>query len=158
TARFYRGGEALWIDYGALRPFHLRAPEQRKVFAGPPRSRRGIFDDPGRDDITFMVDFSAVERAAREAGWTLAFNGPQAELARRSGVVLDHDSQELIVRHRALGWMLALVGADPEYAWRRGAMSWSGERPASGHVPVRRYVQRSVREFLDRTRSPFRLL
>jgi SAM-dependent MidA family methyltransferase len=156
SARCYQHGEALWIDYGAADDFHLTAPERRKVFAGPPRSGAGVFDDPGRDDITFMVDFTVAARAATSAGWRVAFYGPQAELARRTGVRLDRHAVDLIVRHRALTWMLALVGAHPEQSWRRGAVTWAAA-PAADRVPVRRYVQRSVAEFVN-PRSLFKLM
>jgi hypothetical protein len=149
-------GDALWIDYGALREFQLAAPESRKVFAGPPRSRMGVFDDPGRQDITFMVDFSVAAAAAREAGWRVVFNGPQAELARRSGVRLHAGITDLIVQHRALTWKLALLGRHPEHSWRRGAVTWA-KGAAAGRVSVRRYVDQSIREFLSE-RPPFRLL
>src|SRR4029453_12915762 len=69
TARFYRHADALWIDYGEQREFHRRTQESQRLFAGVPRSGAHIFDDPGRHDITFMVDFSAVMSTAREAGW-----------------------------------------------------------------------------------------
>jgi SAM-dependent MidA family methyltransferase len=157
TARCYGHGDALWIDYGASRPFHLRAPESRKAFAGPPRSLRGVFDAPGRDDITFMVDFSLAQAAARQAGWRVLAYGPQAELARRGGVTLDDRAVPRIVQHRALGWMLALAGVGPERGWRRGAVTWSAQ-PSPSRVPVERYVRQSVREFLRQRNATFRIL
>jgi SAM-dependent MidA family methyltransferase len=153
--RLYERAEALWVDYGAQRSFHLRAPESRRIFAGPPRSGAGLYDDPGRHDITFLVDFSVAATAAREAGWTVVYCGPQRELARRSGIKLDRSAVETIVQHRVLGWMLAVVGVGPERAWRHTAVSWS--RSANGHVPIRRYVEQAVREFLS-PRSAFKLL
>jgi SAM-dependent MidA family methyltransferase len=146
AAQLYGAGDALWIDYGDERAFHLHAPEHRKVFAGPPRSGAGVFDRPGSDDITFMVDFSVAATAACDAGWSVVYYGPQRELARRSGVALDRTAVDLIVHHRALTWLLALAGAHPERTWRRGAVTWSGDTNADT-VSVRRYVQRSVREF-----------
>lgn len=156
SARLYDHADALWVDYGELREYHRRAPESRRLFAGPPRSGRRVYDDPGRDDITFLVDFTSVSSAARSAGWSVAYYGPQAELARRSRVMLDHDAVELVIRHRALRWMLALAGVGPEQSWQRPAVSWSAA-PAPGRVPVRRYVEQSVREFRDPT-SLFKLL
>jgi SAM-dependent MidA family methyltransferase len=156
TAALYSHADALWIDYGEPRAFHRSAPESKRLFAGPPRSGRRVYDAPGRDDITFLVDFSAARDAARAAGWTIAFLGPQAELGRRTGITLDREAVEQIVRHRALRWMLALAGAGPEQSWQRGAVAWSAA-PAAGHVPVRRYVQQSVREFEDQ-KSLFKLL
>ncbi|MEO8601574.1 MAG: SAM-dependent methyltransferase, partial [bacterium] len=157
AARCYTHADALWIDYGGLRPFHLRAAETRKAFAGPPRSGHGIFDDPGRDDITFMVDFSLAATAARAAGWRVAAYGPQGELAGRSGVRLDAFAVERILQQRALGWMLALAGVGPERGWRRGAVTWSTAADPQ-KVSVRRYVQNSVREFQRRRHATFQIL
>ena len=145
--RLYDRAEALWIDYGETRTFHLRAPESQRVFAGPPRSRIGVYDEPGRHDITFMVDFSVAMNAARAAGWAIAYYGAQGELARRTRVAFDQEDVDLIVRHRALGWLLALVGVGPERRWQQSGMSWS-RASIAGRVPVRRYVERAVREFL----------
>jgi SAM-dependent MidA family methyltransferase len=156
TATFYERADALWIDYGAERDFHRRAPEARRLFAGAPRSGRGVYDDPGRDDITFLVDFTAVVDAARDAGWAVAYYGPQAALARLGKVALDRAATELVIRHRALRWMLALAGVGPEQSWQRPAVTWSSA-PATGRVPVRRYVEQSVREFRD-GQSLFKLL
>jgi SAM-dependent MidA family methyltransferase len=156
AARLYEHADALWVDYGELREYHRRAPERRRLFAGPPRSGRRVYDDPGGDDITFLVDFTAVTSAARGAGWSIAYYGPQAELARRARVTLDHDAVELVVRHRAMRWMLALAGVGPEQSWHRPAVSWS-PAPAPGRVPVRRYVEQSVREFRN-PNSLFKLL
>ncbi len=153
--RLYERAEALWVDYGAHRSFHLRAPESRRIFAGPPRSGAGLYDDPGRHDITFMVDFSVATTAARDAGWTVVYCGPQGELARRTGMKLDRTAIDTIVQHRVLGWMLAVVGVGPERAWRHTGVSWS--RGANGHVPIRRYVEQAVREFLS-ARGTFTLL
>jgi SAM-dependent MidA family methyltransferase len=156
ATRCYQRGEALWMDYGARREFHLSAPERRKLFAGPPRSGAQLFDAPGEHDITFMVDFSVTADAARAAGCQIVFFGPQGELARRARVRLGAGAVETIIRHRALTWMLALVGAHPERTWRRGAMTWTHEAD-SGRIAVRRYAQRAVREFLS-PRSRFQLL
>ncbi len=157
AARLYEHADALWIDYGETREFHRRAPESRRVFAGPPRSGARVYDDPGRDDITFMVDFSVAMAAAREAGWTIAYYGPQVELVRRTRVALDREAVERIVRHRALAWMLALAGVGPERSWQRRAVSWV-RTPTRGRVPVRRYVEQSVREFRATRGTPFKLL
>lgn len=156
TARCYDHADALWIDYGDQRRFHLRAPESRKAFAGPPRSGRGVYDAPGADDITFMVDFTLAADAARDAGWRVACYGPQAELARLSGVRVDDQALESIVQQRALVWMLALAGVGPERDWRRGAVGFGGG--GGGAEPVRRYVARSLREFRRRRGATFKLL
>ena len=150
AARLYEHADALWIDYGELREFHRRAPG---ITARVRRRRRargaGVYDDPGRDDITFLVDFSAAMAAARDGGWRVAYYGPQAELARRTRVALDPDAVELIVRHRALRWMLALAGVGPERSWQRAGRHRGRATPHAGRVPVRRYVEQSVREFRD---------
>lgn len=156
TARCYARADALWIDYGETRRFHLRAPESRKAFAGPPRSGRGVYDAPGADDITFMVDFTLATDAARDAGWQVAGYGPQAELARLSGVRLDARALDAIVQQRALVWMLALAGVGPERDWRRGAVGFGGDRHRT--ESVRRYVARSLREFQRRRGATFKLL
>lgn len=157
TARCYDHADALWIDYGDQRRFHLRAPESRKAFAGPPRSGRSIYDAPGADDITFMVDFTLAAAAARDAGWRVVTYGPQADLARLSGVRVDDGMLEEIVQQRALVWMLALAGVGAERSWRSGAMGYA-RRPAAGTEPVRRYVARSLREFRRRRGATFKLL
>ena len=157
AAHLYEHSDALWIDYGEQRAFHRRTAESRRVFAGPPRSGAGVYDDPGRDDITFMVDFSVAMAAARDAGWTVAYYGPQAELARRAQVALDGDTIDLIVHHRALRWMLAVAGVGPERGWQRPAVTWS-RSAAPGRVPVRRYVEQSLREFRAERGARFKLL
>ncbi|MBX3025394.1 SAM-dependent methyltransferase [bacterium] len=157
TARCYTRADAIWIDYGELRRFHLRAPEWRKAFAGPPRSGRSIYDAPGADDITFMVDFTLAADAARDAGWQVVAYGPQAELARLSGIAVDDGLLEEIVRQRALVWMLALAGVGAEATWRSGAIGHARGTTA-GAEPVRRYVARSLREFRRRRGATFKLL
>jgi SAM-dependent MidA family methyltransferase len=157
TAGCYGRADALWIDYGDRRPFHLRAAESRKAFAGPPRSGRSVYDAPGADDITFMVDFSLADTAARDAGWRVVRYGPQAELLELSGVALDDQALDAIVQQRALVWLLALAGGGPEGDWRSGAMGFrSGD--AAGAEPVRRYAARSLREFRRRRGATFKLL
>jgi hypothetical protein len=103
-----------------------------------------------------MVDFSVVQAAARRAGWTVAAYGPQATLARGSGVRFDGAAIDLIVRTRALGWVLGAIGVDPEAAWRRGAVGWSSGGAA--RKPLRRVVARDVEEFVGKRRTPFRLV
>jgi SAM-dependent MidA family methyltransferase len=157
TAGCYERADALWIDYGDQRPFHLRAPEARKAFAGPPRTGRRVYDAPGADDITFMVDFTLAADAAHDAGWRVACYGPQAELARLSGVRVDARAVDEIVQQRALVWMLALAGVGPERDWRRGAIGFRRDT-AAGAEPVRRYAERSVREFTRARATTFKLL
>jgi SAM-dependent MidA family methyltransferase len=157
TARCYARGEAIWVDYGSTRAFHLRAPERRKAFAGPPRTGRGLFDAPGADDITFMVDFTLAADAAREAGWRVAAYGPQALLAARGGVRFDAAAVERIIQQRALVWLLAFAGVGPERDWRRGAVGWT-RRSDPARVSVRDYARRSVREFLRQRGATFQVL
>ncbi len=156
TARLYDVAEVLWIDYGAHRPFHLRAPEHRRVFAGPPRSKRTVYDAPGRDDVTFMVDFTVVERAARDAGLTVSHDGGQGALARAGGVRIGAREIDLVARTRAVGWMLDVMGLGPERAWRQGGLTWSSETARGG--ALRAGIVRDVEEFLGRRPSRFRMM
>jgi hypothetical protein len=156
VARLYDASEMLWIDYGDLRPFHLRTPERRRVFAGPPRSNRRIYDAPGRDDITFMVDFSVVAQAAREAGLTVTYYGGQGALARAGGVRLGAREVDLIARARALGWMLDVVGVGPERAWRQGGLTWTRRGARGGALEAG--IARDIEEFLGRRPTRFRMM
>lgn len=156
TARLYRNMEALWIDYGHTRAFHLTASVKEKEFAGPPHSGATVYRDAGRDDITFMVDFSVVGAAAEHAGMTVEFYGGQGELARRSGIRLGRRACELMLRYRTLGWMLALVGIGPERAWRQTGLTWNGRAGRGGRV--RDDIQRGVDEFVGRRASKFKLM
>ena len=155
AARLYDACDLLWIDYGDMREFHLGTPASRRVFAGPPRSGASVYRAPGLDDITFLVDFSVVDETARRAGLRVRYYGPQSELARRSGVRLDAEAVELIVQYRALGWMLALVGADAEREWRHTGLTWG---PGQRRVRLRDDAKRAVAEFLGRRRSHFKLM
>jgi SAM-dependent MidA family methyltransferase len=155
TAKLYERGEVLWIDYGGQRTDIRDLPVHRRVFAGPPRSEHGVYDSPGRDDITFLVDFTLVREAARRNGLTCSYFGPQSELARRSGIAFDRRAVDLVVRTRALGWMLSVIGADSQ-DWQRTGLSW-GDSPATP-TSLRRYVRRSFNEFLGRYSTPFKLM
>ena len=156
AARLYDHGEILWIDYGETRDFHLRTSPSRRIFAGPPRSGASVYRAPGLDDITFLVDFSVAAEAAERAGLQVKFYGPQGELARRSSVALDPGAVEMIVQYRALGWMLALVGVDPERDWRRTSLTWSMRRGSRGRLSDD--AKRAVAEFLGQRRSNFQLM
>ncbi len=156
VGRLYRRSEMLWIDYGDTRAFHLRAPDRRKVFAGPPRSGRGIYDRPGEDDITFMVDFTLAMDAARAAGLRVVDYGPQSRLLRGTGLRLDEAAIDRILQYRAVEWMLALVGPDPERVWRTGSLTWDGRHARGGSL--RASVARDLDTFLDRRRNTFRVL
>lgn len=156
TAGLYWVSEMWWIDYGALRHFHLSTSERRRVFAGPPRSGATIYRAPGLDDITFLVDFSVVAAAAEDAGLRVKFYGGQGELARRSGVALDRSARDLITRYRTLGWMLAIVGVGPERAWRHTGLTWTSQTAKGGRL--RTDVNKAVEEFLGKCSTSFRLM
>jgi SAM-dependent MidA family methyltransferase len=156
AARLYRKNEMLWIDYGYLRGFHLKAPERARIFAGPPKSGASVYRAPGYDDITFLVDFSVVGAAAERAGLRVKFYGAQAELARRSRVVFDRPARDLILRYRMLGWMLGLVGIGPERAWRNTSLTWNPESGRGGRM--RAHVNKAVAEFLGKRSSNFKLM
>lgn len=156
TRRLYDEAEAIWIDYGDTRAFHLTTPERRRFVAGPPRANASPYAAPGHDDLTVLVDFSVAETAAERAGWRTVFYGQQGALARLAGVRLDARAEALIVRYRALGWMLSVVGATPEGDWRRGALSW--QRKGSTGERLRDTVHRDVDEFLGRRPTRFRML
>ena len=68
TARLYDHADALWIDYGERRDFHRRAPESTPPVRRPAALGARVYDDPGGDDITFLVDFSAVDRRGARRG------------------------------------------------------------------------------------------
>src|SRR5262245_709778 len=154
--RLYGRAEALWIDYGDERRFHLKTREHKRLVAGPPRSGHGVFDAPGRDDITVLVDFSVAQAAARRAGWRVAYYGAQGWLARTSGVPLDRAARDVVVRTRTLGWMLSVIGVGPERDWRRGGFTWDARHARGGRLVDD--VRRAVDEFLGRRPTAFRLL
>jgi SAM-dependent MidA family methyltransferase len=153
TGRLYDRVQAIWIDYGGLRAYHLRAAEHRRVYAGPPQSDASIYRDPGRDDITFMVDFSVVERAAEDAGFRVVRHGQQGDLAAMSGIKMDEGAVETILRQRALNWLLALSGASAESEWRRSSITWN--HPRSQRKQLRHTVRADIDEFLGKRLLPF---
>ncbi len=156
VARLYHRCDALWIDYGELRDFHLRTAPSQRLFAGPPRSGADVYAAPGLDDITFLVDFSVVAESARRAGMRVKYYGPQRELARRSGVTLDARAIDTIVQQRALGWLLALVGVDPERHWRHTGLTWN--QAGGRRARLRDDAKRAVAEFLGKHSSNFQLM
>jgi SAM-dependent MidA family methyltransferase len=156
VAGLYDACDILWIDYGDTREFHLGTPPGQRLFAGPPGSGASVYRAPGTEDITFMVDFSVLAEAAERAGLRVTFFGPQAELARRSGVVLGDGAVDQIVQYRMLGWMLALVGIGPERDWFHTGLTW-GQRKTS-RMSVRADTRRSMAEFLGQRRSNFKLM
>jgi len=156
AARLYRHSESLWIDYGEDRDFHRRSAERFRVFAGPPRSGASIYDHPGLDDITFLVDFSVVSTEARRAGLEVVSYGPQSDLAHLSGIELDRRAHREILEHRMLGWLLAISGGGAEQNWRRRSLTWSAADGKGGSL--RADVRRAVDEFTGKRRSYFKLL
>jgi SAM-dependent MidA family methyltransferase len=156
VAGLYDACDILWIDYGDTRELHMGTPASRRIYAGPPRSGASVYEAPGADDITFMVDFSVAAEAARRAGLRVKFFGPQGELARRSGVVLDAQAVDLMVQYRTLGWMLALAGVGPESEWLHTGLTWSKQGGTT--VTVRADTRRAVAEFLGKRRSTFKLM
>lgn len=156
VGRLYRRAETLWIDYGDTRAFHLRAPETRKVFAGPPRSKHAVYDDPGRDDITFMVDFTVAMQAAHAAGLEVTDYGPQAHILQGTGLRLDAGAVDEILRYRAVGWMLTMMAPAPEREWRQGSLTWGGGKARGGRL--RSGVARDVATFLGQRPSRFQVM
>jgi SAM-dependent MidA family methyltransferase len=156
VARLYDTAEMLWIDYGDLRPFHLRTPESRRLFAGPPRSGHSVYQAPGRDDVTFMVDFSVVAAAARDAGLAITYYGGQGALARASAVRLGAAARARIAQSRLVGWMCDVMGLGPERAWRQGGLTFAGAQARGGRVVAG--IARDVDEFLGRRPSRFRMI
>lgn len=155
----YDAAEILLIDYGGDRHYHLHTPAAARVSAGRPEDRRATpYRSPGRDDITFLVDFSVAMTAARAAGLTIRAFGPQGELARLSGVRLGVTAEQTIIRHRALGWLLALTGVGPETQQRAGALSWGRPRTGEPRKTVAQEARQAVEEFLGRRANAFHLL
>jgi hypothetical protein len=103
-----------------------------------------------------MVDFSVAMAAARRAGWKVIRYGHQGDLARLSGVGLDRRARALIVRTRALGWVLSFMGLGPERAWRRGGLTFDPRHAKGGRLVDS--VARAAAEFLGQKPTPFRLL
>ncbi len=156
TSSLYKHADALWIDYGEDRSYHLRQRETRKVFAGPPRSGKSLYAEPGRDDVTFMVDFSLAAEVAERHDWRVIFYGGQRELARRSGVRLNSNARARILEQRILHWMLAVLGVGPEQEWRRTALTW--RKGVGPRLSLEREVEHTVQEFLGTRPSYFKLL
>ncbi len=156
AARLYERGEAIFIDYGDTRTFHLKTHERRRLIAGKPRSGASVYANPGKDDVTVMVDFSVVCAEAERAGWAVIEYGPQSLLAHGTGVRLNVAAVETITKARALGWLLATLGRDPEHDWRRNALTWSRRPTRGGSLAAS--VRRDADEFLGVRPTPFRLV
>ncbi len=159
AAHLYDRAEILLIDYGGLDGYHRRTPAEQRLRAGRPREHASPYRAPGHQDITFLVDFSVAIRAASAAGLTVEYYGPQAELLRRGRVRLGDRAVERILHLRVLRWLLAVLGAAPDAAQRRGALTW---KPPGSAAPAQRALREEIRraaaEFLGRRPSRFRLL
>jgi len=156
AAALYRRSQTLWIDYGELRDYHMRTPEKNRVFAGCPRSGAGVFDNPGWDDITFLVDFSVVAAEAQHVGRRVVSYGPQHELATRTGVVFDRAAHKEILQHRMVGWLLSISGVGSEGNWRRSSLTWSPEHGKGG--TLRNDVRRAIQEFTGKRSTYFKMM
>jgi SAM-dependent MidA family methyltransferase len=84
-------GLALWIDYGGTRREIYHATRRDGTLACHYRHRQHSdpFLLPGLQDLTAWVDFSAVARAATDAGLEVAAYGTQAHTLLASGVLDD---------------------------------------------------------------------
>jgi len=156
VAGLYDECEILWIDYGDTREFHLATPPSLRLFAGAPRSGASVYRAPGAVDITFMVDFSVLAAAAERSGLGVKFFGPQAELARRSDVVVDGTAVDEIVHYRMLGWLLTFLGAGPERDLPAHAGRLGNSRSSPGGI--RTDTRRALAEFLGHRRSNFKFM
>lgn len=155
----YEDAEILLIDYGGDRDYHLGTPGSQRVAAGRPEEKRATpYRAPGRDDVTFLVDFSVAMHAAAAAGMSVEFYGPQSGLAGLSGVRLDRRAVERIIQHRALGWLLAVSGVGPEHRQRSSAISWTRPPGRRRAKTLEREVREAIDEFLGRRETKFQLL
>lgn len=159
-AALYADAEILLIDYGGDRDYHLHTPAGSRIAAGRPEDPRATpYRAPGRDDVTFLVDFSVAISAAKAAGLGVVAFDRQGALARLSGTRLGAAAEEDIIRHRSLAWLLAVAGVGPERRQRSTALSWS-KTDARGRR--RKSLAREVREaidgFLGRRPDAFHLL
>ncbi|MEB0137412.1 MULTISPECIES: class I SAM-dependent methyltransferase [unclassified Undibacterium] len=82
------GGAALWIDYGfpAHEYYHPQRNEGSLMCHYRHHAHPDPFYYPGLQDITAHVDFSAIARAALEAGLELLSYTSQAALLLESGI------------------------------------------------------------------------
>jgi hypothetical protein len=115
-----------------------------------------VYRNPGKDDVTVMVDFSVVCAEAERARWVVMEYGPQSLLARGTGVRFDAAAVRTIAKARALGWLLSTLGLDPEHQWRRSALTWSPRHVKGGSLITS--ARRDVDEFLGVRPTPFRLV
>lgn len=155
----YEDAEIHLIDYGGDRDYQLGTPGSQRVAAGRPEERNATpYRAPGRDDVTFLVDFSVAMRAAGAAGMSVEFYGPQGRLAQLSGVGLDDRAVEKIISHRGLAWLLAVSGVGPEHQQRSQAISWKRPPGRRRAKTLEREVREAIDEFLGRRESKFQLL
>ena len=157
-AGLYHDAEILLIDYGGDRGYHLLTPGARRISAGRPEERNATpYRAPGRDDITFLVDFSVALRAAAAAALKISYYGPQGGLARLSRVRLDDAAIKTIIEHRALGWLLAVTGVGPEQRQRSASLSWS-KPPGRHRKTLAREAREAVDGFVGHSKNRFQLL
>ncbi len=87
-----KGGAALIIDYGHARP---RTGATLQAVRG--HGFHGVLQDPGKADLTAHVDFSALARAAGQAGARAHGPVPQGEFLRALGI----ETRTAMLRERA---------------------------------------------------------
>jgi SAM-dependent MidA family methyltransferase len=115
-----RMGAAMFVDYGGTTRHCLdpRARSSHLRVYGPERSlmhRCRPYDDPGRTDITYDLDFNEMSRSAVDAGLRVVFYGhqrsleaPPAELRPEDGP--DELTSRVVARfRRAPGFQLAVL-------------------------------------------------
>lgn len=158
-AALYDDAEILLVDYGGDRHYHLHTPAAARVSAGRPEERRATpYRAPGRDDITFLVDFSVAIAAARAEHLRVVTYAPQGSLARLSGIRLGPKAEAEILQHRALAWLLAVAGVGPEKRQRSAALSWSDGGGRRRRKSLTQEVREGIDDFLGRRPNAFQLL
>jgi SAM-dependent MidA family methyltransferase len=157
-AALYSNSEICLIDYGGDAAYHRHTPAEGRISAGRPEEHTAtLYRAPGRDDITFLVDFSVVSRAGQAAGLRLSYFGPQGRLAALGGVRLDGSARAKIVEHRTLRWLLAMSGVGPESRQKATALSWTKPRGGSRKTLAQEAAE-AVNEFLGDPPSTFQLM
>lgn len=155
----YDRSEILLIDYGGAREYQLFTPGTQRLSAGRPEERGASpYRAPGRDDVTFLVDFYVAMNAAFDAGLETLHFAPQGKLAGLSGVRFGARAVDTIVAHHALAWLLAVSGVGPEQSQRSGAVSWHAPPGRADAKTVAEEAQDAIDEFLGRRESTFHLL
>lgn len=141
-----RVGHALLIDYGgnARHVLDPRSMGSHLRVYGPDASREhtaAVYDEPGRYDITFDVDFTALGEMAEANDLAVHFFGHQSALERPPFELWSRDSQRILIRQRAAEGI-----ADPM------------QQIINAHDLVQRFRQESFRLMvLGHPRAPFPL-